>query len=103
MTYNKLVRDKIPSIIQQQGKQTKTRVATNSELIPLLSSKLMEESEEYIATSSVEELCDILEVLHALLNIHKMTFEELEIVRLEKRKTNGGFDNSIILIEVLEE
>ena len=99
-SYNKLVRDKIPSIIEQQGRQVKTRVASADELSHFLTLKLMEECKEYSENSNVEELSDILEVIYALLTIHKTTFDELEVLRLEKRVKRGGFDNNIILLEV---
>ena len=58
--YNKLVRDKIPQIVQQDNKVPYTHVATQQEVKPLLLQKLIEELEEFKATPNEEELADIL-------------------------------------------
>ncbi|WP_298209244.1 nucleoside triphosphate pyrophosphohydrolase [Ferrimicrobium sp.] len=96
----KLVRDRIPAIIDASGKRAVTRVLSESEMTLALSRKLQEETSEYLDNPCLEELGDILEVIHALLGSHHATWDQLEAVRAAKRETRGGFDERILLIRV---
>ena len=62
--YDKLVRDKIPEVIQQAGKQPITDILSQVDIAAALDRKLMEEVQEYLESGSVEEMADVLEVLH---------------------------------------
>jgi predicted house-cleaning noncanonical NTP pyrophosphatase (MazG superfamily) len=103
-TYNKLVRDKIPTIIEQSGKTFKSRVLQREEYQHELTKKAKEELQEYIEApthqEAIEELADLLEVMHALAAVHGATPEQLEKVREEKAKERGKFDDRIYLVEV---
>ena len=102
ITYNKLVRDKIPDIIKSAGKQAVTRVLTDGEYLAELDRKLSEECVEYQADKSLEEMADVLEVLYAIAAARGYSVEELERVRAEKAEKRGGFADKIFLEEVLE-
>ncbi|MGK5550057.1 nucleoside triphosphate pyrophosphohydrolase [Actinomadura kijaniata] len=93
----KLVRDRIPEIIQASGATPNTRVATEDEYATLLRAKLYEEVAEYTAENDPAELADILEVLHALAALHGLTPEELETLRAAKASERGGFQARIVL------
>jgi len=97
MRYNKLVRDKIPNIIIQDGKQVKVHVAKDEEYLSHLYLKLMEELMEFKDDPCEEEFIDILEVLEAIKEYHKLDISDLEKMRLKKRKTKGGFSEGWIL------
>ncbi|MFD2043085.1 phosphoribosyl-ATP pyrophosphohydrolase [Ornithinibacillus salinisoli] len=103
-TYNKLVRDRIPEIIEKTGKAYKTEILSNDHYELELKSKLFEEVTEYQEATSdneaLEELADVLELMHALAKIHGASIEEVEKVRKEKADKRGGFDDKIFLIEV---
>jgi predicted house-cleaning noncanonical NTP pyrophosphatase (MazG superfamily) len=103
-TYNKLVRDGIPKIIEKEGKTYKTVILDDNQFKSELQKKLKEEVEEYLDAKSdqeaVEELADVLEVIHALVETHGASFEKLEHVRKTKAKERGGFKEKIFLIEV---
>jgi predicted house-cleaning noncanonical NTP pyrophosphatase (MazG superfamily) len=105
--YNKLVRDRIPKIISMQGKHLSTRILDAAEFMTELRTKLQEETNEYLDAEShseaVEELADILELLHALAESHGVTVDELEQIRSEKAVKRGGFKERIFLIEVEDE
>ncbi|NER43848.1 nucleoside triphosphate pyrophosphohydrolase [Bacillus megaterium NBRC 15308 = ATCC 14581] len=105
-TYNKLVRDKIPTIIEQSGKTFKSRVLQREEYQHELTKKAKEELQEYIEApthqEAIEELADLLEVMHALAPVHGATPEQLEKVREEKAKERGKFDNRVYLVETEE-
>lgn len=64
--YNKLVRDKIPEIIEADGKTCKTKILSDEEYIAALETKLNEEVAEYQADKNLEEMADVLEVLQAI-------------------------------------
>lgn len=97
--YNKLVRDGIPEIIARDGKQYETRILTDAEYLPALCAKLREETKEFDATHSPEELADILEVLYALADIIGSSPSEIEAIRAEKERQRGGFAKRILLIQ----
>ncbi|TVY08341.1 nucleoside triphosphate pyrophosphohydrolase [Paenibacillus cremeus] len=103
-TYNKLVRDLIPEIIAREGKTYNTRILDEFEYRLELRTKLAEELNEYLEavdnTSAMEELSDILELLHALTAIHGSTVEQLELIRSTKAVKRGGFKERIFLIDV---
>lgn len=102
--YNKLVRDFIPQIIEKTGKQYDTRILKEEEYITALKTKLGEEVEEYLEASndqdSLEELADVLELLHALAKTHGASIEQVEAIRQEKAEKRGGFEERVYLIEV---
>jgi len=98
--YNKLVRDRIPEIIQASGKTAAVRIADEVEYKRLLQQKLMEEVNEYIKSSESEELADIIEVVAALGRIRGLSFADLEQLAEKKRKDRGGFVERIVLLSV---
>jgi len=98
--YNKLVRDNIIEIIQSKGKETKFRIANDSEYLQYLVLKLKEEMIEFEEEYSIEELADVIEVVEALKKTSK--YCNVEKVRKEKQIKNGAFDKKIILEEVIE-
>ncbi|GMG74334.1 MULTISPECIES: nucleoside triphosphate pyrophosphohydrolase [Priestia] len=105
-TYNKLVRDKIPTIIEKSGNTFKPRVLQRDEYQNELKEKAKEELQEYIEAQThqdaIEELADLLEVMHALAAVHGATPEQLEKVREEKAEERGKFDGRIYLVETEE-
>jgi predicted house-cleaning noncanonical NTP pyrophosphatase (MazG superfamily) len=98
MSFNKLVRDKIPEIIAGENKVPEIRILGDDEYKAELLVKLREEVAEYANDDTVEELADILEVTYALARLHGVESSELEQLREEKLKTRGGFKERIYLI-----
>lgn len=107
MKYNKLVRDKIPEIIEAKGEKVLSNVES-IELYPQrLLDKLHEEIAEYVDSDNdndndndrVEELADIMEVVYALASISGVSKAELENACKKKKDEKGGFEKRIILIE----
>lgn len=96
-TYNKLVRDKIPAIIEQAGKAYKSRVLSTEEYEESLRQKLQEEVSEYLESKEPQELADILEVIYALAKISGMSRDDLEKVRQQKTEERGCFEERIFL------
>lgn len=106
-TYNKLVRDRIPEIIEKTGKKFSTRILDDNEYIKELKKKSFEELQEYVETNNnedaIEELADVLEIIHALAEYHGVSIEEVEEIRKQKADKRGGFKEKIFLIEVEDE
>jgi predicted house-cleaning noncanonical NTP pyrophosphatase (MazG superfamily) len=102
--YNKLVRDRIPEIIDKTGKTLTSRILSTEEYIEALRKKSYEELEEYMNASdndsALEELADLLEIIHALAEVHGSTADEVEKIRVRKAEERGGFKEKIFLIEV---
>lgn len=99
-TYNKLVRDFIPKIIEADGKRYTVETLSDKEYLRLLDCKLDEELAEYQESKSLEELADLVEVIQAVAKARGWTMEELERVRTEKKAERGGFEKKILLKEV---
>ena len=100
--YNKLVRDKIPQIIKDSGKECICETLSDEEYIRMLNEKLVEEAKEYIKTGDIEELADMGEVMHAILDYKNTSLEEFQKIRMEKLQARGGFKDRILLKEVIE-
>ncbi len=95
--YNKLVRDKIPQIIQSNGQSCKTRVLDNKEYLEQLNIKLKEETNEYLESGEVEELADIEEVLRAILQVKGCDYTSFDKLRQSKVDKRGAFEDKIFL------
>lgn len=98
MEFNKLVRDKIPEIIANQGEKANIRILNDTEYTACLEQKLDEEVSEYHAGQNLEELADILEVVFALAENLGHSLEELMETFRQKQDTKGGFHDKIFLI-----
>lgn len=101
--YNKLVRDRIPEIIEASGKTCVTEVLSDEEYLKMIDAKLEEELAEYHKDQNIEELADLLEVIRAAAVARGYSVEELEKVRAEKAAKRGGFEKKILLKEVIED
>lgn len=96
-TYDKLIRDKIPQIIEKDGRTCETVKVNREEHYQRLKEKLMEEVTEFIQDENIEELADIYEVIAALSEFVGKGEEELMAVREKKREERGGFREGIVL------
>ncbi len=95
----KLIRDKIPEIIRQNGENPVIRKAEESEYYELLSKKLLEEAKEFAFDKNTEELVDILEVVYAIAKLNNITPDELDEKRKAKAKERGNFDERFVWME----
>lgn len=99
MKYNKLVRDKIPEIIKQNGGMPVVRVARDEEYWQKLKEKLREEVDEFMENGDASEIVDILEVLDAICEYKNFGRAELLTLKNKKAEERGGFKERIILEE----
>ncbi len=98
--YNKLVRDRIPEIIELSGRSCTIELLSDEDYLRMLEIKLDEELAEYHQDQSIEELADLLEVIRAVVIARGSSPEELERIRAEKARKRGGFEKKILLKEV---
>ena len=98
MIYNKLVRDRIPEMIEANAETPHIRILEQEEYLQHLEAKLDEEVGEYHRDKNAEELADILEVVFALGEANGVTRQELMEVYQKKHDARGGFAKRIFLI-----
>jgi len=95
--HNKLVRDNVPNIIKENGDSCNFHIATNEEYEEKLYEKINEELFEFIGNPCAEEIADILEVVECIARFHNINLEDIKQYKIDKKRTNGGFHNKIIL------
>ena len=74
--YKKLVRDKIPEIIEKDNLVPICRTLNNKE---------------------TEELADIVEVIYSIVKLKNISLEDFEKIRIDKVEKRGSFDKKIFL------
>ena len=98
---NKLVRDKVPSLVTKDGGSYSLKLLSPLEHQHEITKKMYEELNEYNEAASkdeaIEELVDIVELIYAAVKLHGLSIEEFEAIRLEKKKKKGGFEKGIYL------
>lgn len=104
--YNKLVRDNIPKIIEDDGKTCKVSVLEYDDYIQEIRRKIVEEARELNEASTkvemIEELADLYELLDYLLIEYKIDILKVKKRRIQKNMKNGGFDKRLFLHSVSE-
>lgn len=110
MIFNKLVRDKIPEIIAQQGKKVTFRAVRGEELKQALKDKLIEEAIELVNAETeeqiIEEIADLQEVLAEITREFIETgcnFPKVDNMRNKKEREKGGFEKGYFLESVEDE
>ena len=103
IAYHKLVRDKIPEIIEAEGKKCKVVILSDEEYLKMVDAKMDEELEEYHKDQNLEELADLMEVIYAAASARGFSVEELEKTRARKAEKRGAFEKKLLLEEVTEE
>ncbi len=101
----KLVRDKIPEIIEFDSGEKQTYQTASASMMPaLLQQKLKEETRELelaikkgTDAEIINELADIEEVLKAIAEQNKISVSKIEKTRKEKLQKRGGFKKRIVM------
>ncbi|OKH36816.1 nucleotide pyrophosphohydrolase [[Phormidium ambiguum] IAM M-71] len=99
--YHKLVRDKIPEIIQNSGLNCETLTLSESEYREALRQKVVEEAQEIAEADEenlITELADIYEVIHAIIETHGINRELIIQEQIRRRNERGGFQKRIKLL-----
>lgn len=100
--FNKLVRDRIPEIIKESGRECTITVLEDHDYLKSLNNKLKEELDEYYTDDDITELADLVEVIYAILKYKGISIEEFEKIRLDKKTKRGGFDKGVFLVSTIE-
>ncbi len=101
-TFNKVIRDKIPEIIQKDGYTCNIQTLSDEKFLLEIEKKLSEEVTEYQNDKNPEELADILEVIYKIAQLKGVSKEELEKIRIKKLQDRGGFEKNLFLIDTSE-
>lgn len=106
ITYNKLIRDNIPSIIEKDNKTCIVNILNDEQFLVELKRKLIEESTELSKANSrdelINELADIQEIIDKLKQEYGLVQEEINRVQSVKANKNGKFDKKLFLVAVEE-
>lgn len=106
MSYNKLVRDNIPRIMEEKGQIPNIRKLNDTEYKEELEKKLYEEYQEVLdsnCSSRIEELADMVEVINYLAILEGESLDKVIEVAKKKKEERGGFDKKIYLMGVKNE
>jgi predicted house-cleaning noncanonical NTP pyrophosphatase (MazG superfamily) len=107
--FNKLIRSKLPALMQEAGVVINSPNLSSSEYIDALKNKLLEESLEVLEAKSTaettEELADVLEVIASIANALDITMNQIDSARSAKKQDKGSFnaDNYVSYIEVAQD
>ena len=101
----KLVRDKIPEIMVNDGATIRLRGPAVGEVNDLFRAKLLEEMEEFESTicsqdfqSKVEEAADMLQVVYSWAEANNVTFQMINAERVRKESAKGAFKKHFVKI-----
>jgi predicted house-cleaning noncanonical NTP pyrophosphatase (MazG superfamily) len=102
-TYDKLVRDRIPEIIEASGKSSEVEVMEGEAFLRALLDKLVEEAQEARDAAPQEravELADLLEVIDAVLRTEGLSETQVRAAQRTRRQERGGFERRLRLLSV---
>ncbi|MCF8563490.1 nucleoside triphosphate pyrophosphohydrolase [Alicyclobacillus tolerans] len=91
-TYNRLVRDRIPEIIEAMGNAVVWKELDNEGFSRALLDTVMRASQQFSETESLETLSDLFDAVDAWLELKGLSMEEVARARAEKRKRCGTYD-----------
>jgi predicted house-cleaning noncanonical NTP pyrophosphatase (MazG superfamily) len=101
--YQKLVRDRIPEIIEGAGKKFSVCQVQGDRLQGYAMKKLQEEVQEFVEIPSAEEAADIMEIFHFICSRLGIKDSEIMAQTTSKRIIRGGFEMGYVLEWVEEE
>lgn len=96
----KLVRDRIPDIIKENGERPRTERLNDNDVKAYIVDKVEEETSEFLESEELEELADLVEVMRRYLAVRDCSWQELEELRRQKKQERGGFEENIVLKDV---
>lgn len=100
-TYDKLVRDRIPEIINREGRECGVEVMTDEDYRHALLEKVSEEAQEVSSAAQddlVTEIADLFEVIDAVIAAFHLDREAILAVQKQRQMERGGFEKRIKLL-----
>jgi predicted house-cleaning noncanonical NTP pyrophosphatase (MazG superfamily) len=101
--YRKLIRDKVPDILEAEGVKATYHKADHDEFEIELLEKLREEVIEFKNAKSIDELVDLLETLDTVIAFYEWKQEDIITLKNEKRAEKGGYSKQLILDKTEQE
>lgn len=96
--FNKLIRSKLQDKMKKEGVIVNSTSLTQDQYIHQLKNKIIEEANEVMEAKTLDnlitELADVMEVIHAIIEVYKMNILDVEAARLKKRDINGHFTSN---------
>ncbi len=99
--HRKLIRDKIPEIIEANNGKYELRILEQDEFKKELKKKIIEEAKEVVEAEESQlgkELADVLELIKSIAESENISFEFIEEKQKQRRKERGGFKKKLFLI-----
>ena len=105
-TYNKLVRDRIPEIIQKEGNIADIIILSEESFIQAIKEKLIEEATEVCNAQNrddiLSELADLQEVMDTIKQLYNINTLEVNTIQAVKALQRGKFEKRLYLKSVRE-
>ncbi|CAM3806039.1 nucleoside triphosphate pyrophosphohydrolase [Alicyclobacillus pomorum] len=95
--YNRLVRDKMPEIIEAMGNIAVYQILDDTAFRDALLSTISRSAAQFSETESLESLADLLDCIDIWLEMNDLTMEEVEKARAERVKRCGNFHQKMFL------
>jgi predicted house-cleaning noncanonical NTP pyrophosphatase (MazG superfamily) len=97
-SYNQLVRDKIPQIIEESGRHCEYKVLDDQEMKEALKAKLEEKARAFAQKPTEDELSDIYEILAAISDTFDFEPMHVDYLKLQNKEQKGSYAGRIFLI-----
>ena len=99
--YNKLIRDRIPTILEEKQIPFAVETMTTDEYQQALRQKLVEEAQEAAAAEEADlitELADLLEVIDATVMAYGLERNQVLACQTQRQQERGGFGQQLRLL-----
>ncbi|MFK8040454.1 MAG: hypothetical protein AB8B67_03890 [Rickettsiaceae bacterium] len=103
--FNKIIRDRLSLIMSQNGVDVAVKSdISHHDLIKYFKEKILEEANEVKDATNkeemIDELADLVEVVHGFARALEIEFTTIESKRQEKLDYKGGFNHAVIVDSV---
>jgi len=104
--YNKLIRDRIPEIIEKDGNTADIIILSEESFKQAIKEKLIEEATEVLNADNrdevLSELADLQEVMDAIKQMYNINTLEVNTIQAVKALQRGKFEKRLYLKSVKE-
>ncbi|NLN97743.1 MAG: nucleoside triphosphate pyrophosphohydrolase [Eubacteriaceae bacterium] len=98
ITSNTLVRDKIPTIIKDSGRDCDYKILENDEdMKNALNQKLKEKAEVFANNPTADELSDLYDLLKAFEILYEYEPTYIDYLRLQNKENKGSYSGRVFL------